>query len=127
MLICPGNVHRLTPHIYIVKLGFTGVYIIFLFLLWDVDCWCSLEPLGCIRGLVFGAEMGKFHNLSAKNSRFCSSENIAWACFRHAIMNSRFFLYIFQIHTVHPQLKNSHEILTFGNSACVCIDSLTCL
>ena len=29
----PCNVHPLTPHFYIVKLGFTGVYIIFLFLL----------------------------------------------------------------------------------------------
>ena len=30
---CPCNVHPLTPHFYIVKLGFIGVYIIFLFLL----------------------------------------------------------------------------------------------
>ena len=33
MLTCPGNVDPLTPHSYIVTLGFTGVYIIFLFLL----------------------------------------------------------------------------------------------
>ena len=32
-LTCPCNVYPLTPHFYIVKLGFTGVYIIFLFLL----------------------------------------------------------------------------------------------
>ena len=31
----PCNVHPLTPHFYIVKLGFTGVYI---------DCGYSLEP-----------------------------------------------------------------------------------
>ena len=30
---CPCNEDPLTPHLYIVKLGFTGVYIIFLFLL----------------------------------------------------------------------------------------------
>ena len=29
---------------YIVKLGFTGVYIIFLFLLKNIDCGYSLEP-----------------------------------------------------------------------------------
>ena len=29
MLTCPCNVDPLTPHFYIVKLGFTGVYIIF--------------------------------------------------------------------------------------------------
>ena len=35
MLTCPCNVHPITPHFYIVKLGFTGVYII-----------SSPEPLG---------------------------------------------------------------------------------
>ena len=30
MLTCPCNVYPITPHFYIVKLGFTGVYIIFL-------------------------------------------------------------------------------------------------
>ena len=33
MQTCPCNVHPLKPHFYIVKVGFTGVYIIFLFLL----------------------------------------------------------------------------------------------
>ena len=32
------------PHLYIVKLGFTGVYIIFLFLLNNIDCGYLLEP-----------------------------------------------------------------------------------
>ena len=32
------------PYIYIVKLGFTEVYIFFLFLLKNIDCWYSLEP-----------------------------------------------------------------------------------
>ena len=34
----------LVPHFYIVKLGFTGVYIIFLFLPQNIDCGYSLEP-----------------------------------------------------------------------------------
>ena len=34
----------LQPHFYIVKLGFTGVYIIFLILLNNIDCGYSLEP-----------------------------------------------------------------------------------
>ena len=38
------NVDPLKPHFYIVKLGFTGVYIISLFLLKNVDCGYSLEP-----------------------------------------------------------------------------------
>ena len=33
MITSPCNEYPLTPHFYIVKLGFTGVYIIFLFLL----------------------------------------------------------------------------------------------
>ena len=33
MITCPCNEDPLTPHFYIVKLGFTGVYTIFLFLL----------------------------------------------------------------------------------------------
>ena len=43
MLTCPCNVHPLTPHYYIVKLGFTGVYIIFIFLLLNIDCGYSFE------------------------------------------------------------------------------------
>ena len=38
------NFDPLKPHFYIVKLGFTGVYIIFLFLLKSIDCGHSLEP-----------------------------------------------------------------------------------
>ena len=32
------------PHFYIVKLGFAGVYLFFLFLLQNIDCRYSLEP-----------------------------------------------------------------------------------
>ena len=38
------NFDPLKPHFYIVKLGFTGVYIIFLILLKNIHCWYSLEP-----------------------------------------------------------------------------------
>ena len=34
----------LIPHIYVVKLGFTGVYIIFLLLIQNIYCGYSLEP-----------------------------------------------------------------------------------
>ena len=44
MLTRPCNLHPLTPRFDIVKLGFTGVYIIFLFLLYNIDCGYSLEP-----------------------------------------------------------------------------------
>ena len=40
----PCNEDPLTPYFYKVKLGFTGVYIIFLFLLQNIYCWYWLEP-----------------------------------------------------------------------------------
>ena len=44
IITCACNEYPLTPHFYIVKLGFTGVYIIFLFLLQNIDRGCSLAP-----------------------------------------------------------------------------------
>ena len=38
------NFDPLKPHFYIVKLGFTGVYIIFLISAINIDCGYSLEP-----------------------------------------------------------------------------------
>ena len=38
------NFDPLKPHFYVVKLGFTGVYIIFLILLRNIDCGYSLKP-----------------------------------------------------------------------------------
>ena len=40
---CLYNFDPLKPNFYIVKLGFTGVYIIFLILLKNIDCGYSLE------------------------------------------------------------------------------------
>ena len=41
---CLYNFDSLKPHFYIVKLGFTGVYIIFLISAQNIDCGYSLEP-----------------------------------------------------------------------------------
>ena len=41
---CLYNFEPLKPHFYIVKLGFTGVYIIFLIFAQNIDCGYSLEP-----------------------------------------------------------------------------------
>ena len=38
------NLDPLKPHFYTVKLGFTGVYIIFLICAQNIDCGYSLEP-----------------------------------------------------------------------------------
>ena len=42
MITHPCNLYPLTPHFYIVNLAFTGVYLIFLFLLQNIDCGYSL-------------------------------------------------------------------------------------
>ena len=41
---CLYNFDALKPHFYIVKLGFIGVYIIFLISAQNIDCGYSLEP-----------------------------------------------------------------------------------
>ena len=41
---CLCNFDPLKPHFYIEKLGFTGVYIIFLISAQNIDCGYSLEP-----------------------------------------------------------------------------------
>ena len=46
-LACPCNIYPLTAvksHFYIVKVGNTGVYLFFLFLIQNIDCGYSLEP-----------------------------------------------------------------------------------
>ena len=43
-ITCLYNFDPLKTHFYIVKLGFTGVYIIFLIFAKSIDCGCSLEP-----------------------------------------------------------------------------------
>ena len=41
---CLYNIDPLKPHFYMVKLGFTGVYIIFLISAQNIHCGYSLEP-----------------------------------------------------------------------------------
>ena len=72
---CLYNFDPLKPHFYIVKLGFTGVYIIFLILLKNIDCGYLLEPP--LRGgsneypqSMFWAEYEKYLNFLSDNFQF---------------------------------------------------------
>ena len=65
----------LKPHFYIVKLGFTGVYIIFLISVQNIDCGYSLEPPR--RGgsneypqYMFWAEIWKISEFLSENFHF---------------------------------------------------------
>ena len=69
------NFDLLKPHFYIVKLGFTGVYIIFLFLLKNIDCGYLLEPphQGCSNKYpqsMFWAEKRKISEFLPENFQF---------------------------------------------------------
>ena len=73
---CPYNFDPLKPHFYIVKLGFTRVYIIvFLFLLKNIDCGYSLEPPqwggsnDCLQSM-FWAEIWNISEFVTENFQF---------------------------------------------------------
>ena len=73
------NFDPLKPHFYIAKLGFTGVYIILLFLLKNIDCGYSLEPPR--RGgsneypqSMFWAEIWKISAFLSENFKFFGGE-----------------------------------------------------
>ena len=87
------NFDPLKPHFYIVKLGFTGVYIIFLITAQNIDCGYSLEPphRGCSNEYpqsMFRAEIWKLSEFFIwifsffGDKIFCIFE---YACFRNAI------------------------------------------
>ena len=97
MKTCLYNFDHLKPHFYIVKLGFTGVYIIFLFLLKNIDCGYSLEPPR--RGgsnenpqSMFEQKLEKYQFLTENfqflevkfsiylNRRFCNVLCLIWVC-----------------------------------------------
>ena len=67
------NFDPLKPHFYIVKLGFTGVYIIFLISAENTDCGYSLEPPRrggsneCLQSVFLIKSMKKF---LSENSQF---------------------------------------------------------
>ena len=76
MKTCLYSFDPLKPHFYIVKLGFTGVYIIFLISAQNIDCGYPLEPphwveavLTSDHNLCFEQKYEKYQNfLSAKFS-----------------------------------------------------------
>ena len=72
---CLYNFDPLKPHFYIVKLRFTGVYIIFLISAQNIDCGYSLEPLGeavltSTHNLCFEQKYEKYQNFLNENFHF---------------------------------------------------------
>ena len=63
---CLYNFDPIKPNFYIVKLGFTGVYIIFLISAQNIDCGYSLEP----PRLCFEQKQEKYQNFLSENFHF---------------------------------------------------------
>ena len=61
---CLYNFDPFKPHFYIVKLGFTGVCIIFLISAQKIDCWYSLEPPR------HNEKYGKYQSFLSENFQF---------------------------------------------------------
>ena len=82
---CLYNFDPLKPHFYIVKLGFTGVYIVFLISAQNIDCGYSLEPPrrdGSVPTVyVFGRNM--------ENISFVLSENFHFVVVKFSVYLNR--------------------------------------
>ena len=79
MKTCLYNFDPLKPHFYIVKLGFTGVYIIFLISAQKIDCSYSLEPprqsgSNEYHNLYFEQKYDKYQNFLSENFQFFGGE-----------------------------------------------------
>ena len=110
-ITCPCELYPLTPHFYIVKLGCTGVYIIFLFLLQNIDCGYSLEPphwggANVYPQSMFWAKIRKKSHFFHMKLIFLQHEillYIAWACLRNVIRSQFSFFHNAKILINPPQ------------------------
>ena len=110
------NFDPLKPHFYIVKLGFTGVYIIFLFLLKNINCGYSLEPPR--RGSsneypqsMFWAEIWKISEFLSENFQF---------------LEVKFFIYLYRrVFVMGFNIFSDMDLNIYGFSTCWWTDERT--
>ena len=88
----PCNIYPLKPHFYIAKLGYTGVYLFFLFLLQNIDCGYLLEPprrggSNVYPQSMFWAKIRKIPKIFCSFQFLQLKKNlyITWACFRNGV------------------------------------------
>ena len=116
---CLYNFDPLKPHFYIIKLGFTGVYIIFLFLLKNIDCGYPLEPPRVTHNLCFEQKYEKCQNFLSENFRFLAVNFSVYLNRRVFVMI--LFLSTFKVKDVATffapiRLTQKYEIYTFDPS-----------
>ena len=122
---CPRHVYPLEHLFYIVKVGFTGVYLFFLFLLQNIDCGYSLEPprrggSNVYPQSMFRAKIRKISKkISTENFQFLQLKNLCILHGRVFIMKHnirlRFEVTILLLSsTSYCQLCTIYRILIFG-------------
>ena len=88
-ITCPCVLYPLTTHFYIVKLGFTGVYIICLFVAPKHILWVLNEAvLTCTHNICLEQKYENSQTISTENCHFYSRKKslyIAWTCFRNVL------------------------------------------
>ena len=89
------NLDPLKPHFYTVKLGFTGVYIIFLISAQNIDCGYSLEPprqdgSNEYPQFMFWANIWKISEFLYENFQFLVVKLSIYLNRRVFVMNNRF-------------------------------------
>ena len=108
-IICPCKVDPLTPHFYIVKLGYTGEQNFFLILLLNIDCGYS-SSLGWfyrVPTIYVLSKNKKKSNFLFMNYHFYTRwklQYIAWACYHNTQARTPFLA---------PQIEYS-EFLPFS-------------
>ena len=113
------NFDPLKPHFYIVKLGFTGVYIIFLISTKNIDCGYLLEPPR--RGSSNEYPQSMFWTEIWKISEFLS-ENFQFLVVKFSIyLNRHVFVMLGLNFTFYTLPYDSGEVLWFHvGCSCVC-------
>ena len=92
---CLYNFDPLKPHFYIVKLGFTGVYIIFHISAQNIDCEYSLEP------------PRQYQSFLSKNFRFLEVKFSIYLNRRVFVM--RHFRYRFSLNRIYTKYSRNEN------------------
>ena len=103
---CLYNFDPFKPHFYIIKLGFTGVYIIFLILLKNIDCGYLLElphqaVLTSTHNLCFEQKYEKYQNFLSKCFPFLAVKFSIYLNRRVFVMNS---IHFYTVQTYFSQI-----------------------
>ena len=120
MKTCLYNFDPLKPHFYIVKLGFTGVYIIFHISAQNIDCRYSLEPPR--RGGSNGYPQSMFWAEIWKKIRVLLSENFPFFEVKFSIyLNRRVFVMCKVFNGVAASIDKVYTICHASRRTGVCL------